>query len=362
MPAENGETPPSEMSMQNGEEPKSGVPEWPMPEWLTGWLQIPSKYLGQVQKPLITIAGALYIVGYLGWCLFAWLNNVSLLPVLSSQYIMSGGILGLFFFGIFGLLYWQKRVNDTPSKENRITRWLIFVAPSFTFLVLLITVSVLLNTRSAFDGWRQGFVVFLIIMGAASYLLLVPIPTAEKDVECIKKLYSNKLNDPLKKQLDKFCDTLAERVSSIEPNYDKYRKGTIRVLYIVGSVIMYLAFLSLPQQVGGARSRCAHLFIDKDTLPPGLREQMMSGPNLRVIFEGNDTIFVRTSPSPGGNDSEPSASGTSTNDNLPRRDGKTPSAKPENTKQPKTTNNSSSSPKVYEVSRRIVQAIDWCDD
>jgi hypothetical protein len=112
--------------------------------------------------------------------------------------------------------------------------------------------------------------------------------------------------------------------------FSEYRYGAVLRDRIF---LLYFAFQAIPQQFGGVLPRCAYLFIDKDTLSPELRAVIIakpareSAPNnpavalpvqLDVLFAGGDTIFVRPRTPP-------------------------------------------SSGMVYEISRRIVQAITWCD-
>ena len=47
---------------------------------------------------VLVIGGALYLLGYIAWCIYAVANHLSLLPALSSQYIMAGGLFGSVFF------------------------------------------------------------------------------------------------------------------------------------------------------------------------------------------------------------------------------------------------------------------------
>src|SRR5262249_14503644 len=103
------------------------------------------------------------------------------------------------------------------------------------------------------------------------------------------------------------------------------------LFFVVGVGLAIFVYLRVPQELGGVRPRCAYLDIDSKMTSTEIRavilaaqtkpeNQVVRSVQLDVLFSGSDTILVR-----------------------PREGKKTPSAS------------------VYEISRRIVQTITWCN-
>lgn len=312
--------------------------------------------------------GALYLLGYLAWCIYAVANHLSLLPALSSQYIMAGVILVSFLFGIAGLRLLRARLLlwlDPNVRWKRLARWAILVALFFQFTLLLV-----LGRR----GMEIDVIVFL-----ATLLLVVPVPGWQADLEkLVMKIKIKRIKDFLGPKVGLLSSWW--RSYSWEWFWHYYWVAPTMGLCVIGFGLVTTAFLTLPQQFGGVRPRCAYLDIDKNmtsttvhdiiiakTEPdksvakPIQTDKNMNQPEVRdviiapktviiaqdnrversvkldVLFSGSDTIFVR--PSPRDENSKPSA----TADGKKGKDEETPSAT------------------VFEISRKIVQTITWCD-
>jgi len=98
---------------------------------LTEWL---TPLVGLRDVALVVGAG-LYLVGYVVWSLYAGLEGLGLLPVLSAQYVAAGATIGVFlglaWIVIGGLWMARSRLHtwlETPTEVRLTIRWiLVFV-------------------------------------------------------------------------------------------------------------------------------------------------------------------------------------------------------------------------------------------
>ncbi len=273
----------------------------------------------------LVIGGALYLLGYIAWCAYAWLNHLSLLPALSSQYIMAGAIIGSIFVVIALLRIlreWLLVSLDPPVGWKLKARWAILFLWICEFLLALM---------SPFVGTRVQEIVPILFL--ATWLLVLPVPRWREALETLKasitKIEHKVFRDSLGSMVDLLSQLLSWGVRIVEEDYP--RLATI-LLCGIGIFFTFFAFLAMPQQLGGVHPRCAYLDIDtgmtspevyKEIIPP--KEGSQAGQTggkversvkLDVLFSGGDTILVR-----------------------------------------KTTDKM-----VYEISRKIVQTTIWCND
>jgi hypothetical protein len=278
---------------------------------LVGYAQNQVSSLAHWRDGSLVIGGALYFLGYLAWCLHAWWINLSLLPALSSQYIMAGGILGSFLVAIAILRFLRECLLvwlDPPVKWKLLARWAILVALICEFLLGLILFF------APFFSTRATEIVAIVFLTTS--LLAVPVPRWREALETLKatitKIKNKRVRDFLGSMVDRLSRLLSRVVQWIEHDYPSL---ATYLLCGIGLVFTIIAFLAMPQQLGGVHPRCAYLDIEKNTISTELRGALSV--QLDVLFAGSDSIFVR-----------------------PKK---------------------SDSTIVYEISRKMVQTITWCD-
>src|SRR5271157_5611184 len=86
-------------------------------------------FVGMRDSVLVVGAG-LYALGYLVWSLYAWVQGLGLLPVLSAQYIVAGATIGVFLLLAWALTsgLWRARARlhawtETPTELRLTIRW-----------------------------------------------------------------------------------------------------------------------------------------------------------------------------------------------------------------------------------------------
>jgi hypothetical protein len=94
----------------------------------------------------LVIGAGLYFVGYIVWSIYAWIQNLGLLPVLSTQYISPERQSACFFLiaGVLARGLWVTRTRLhawlDPSVEWKLAvRWLIAVICNLTFLIVIVS-------------------------------------------------------------------------------------------------------------------------------------------------------------------------------------------------------------------------------
>jgi hypothetical protein len=235
------------------------APDAPPDQWLSkefrDTLKEGLKKLQNWRDRSLVIGGALYLLGYIAWCQYAYWSNLSLLPALSSQYIMAGAILASFLFGIAGLRLLRARLLvwlDPTIAWKRLARWAILV-PLFFQATLFLAL-----------GWRAKEIDAIVIL--ATLLLVVPVPGWQED---LKKLKACVMKIKIKRTKN-FIRSMVGLLSSWWRSYfwewfwHYFWVAPTLVLCVAGFVLVTTAFLTLPQQFGGVRPRCAYLDIDKN--------------------------------------------------------------------------------------------------
>src|SRR5271165_4721145 len=108
---------------------------------LTEWL---TPLVGLRDVALVVGAG-LYLVGYVVWSLYAGLEGLGLLPVLSAQYVAAGATIGVFlvlaWIVIGGLWMARSRLHtwlETPTEVRLTIRWILVFVLYLTAIAMLI--------------------------------------------------------------------------------------------------------------------------------------------------------------------------------------------------------------------------------
>ena len=251
--------------------------------------------IGKLRDGVITAASVLYLLGYLAWSFYAWKNNLGLLPVIQTHYFMAGVAPALFavccwlVFRCLKLLTdftikistkrYAKATDINRKKFLRIsTRINVF---SFVFCFAAIIVHLTLGMSNSLKLLLLTFSILIPIFAGAVYTAAI------------------------------FSKSLG-RVDTRRHDYSLIAYHCVTI-FLLGSFVYIVAlYPSLPQELGGMRSRIAYLDLERAKVSEETREAMM--PNfarrlptdpdkdknpvvrtllLDVLYESNDLMLVR---------------------------------------------------------------------
>jgi hypothetical protein len=246
--------------------------------WIGGmkeWLHRQSALvLDSVQKSatyrdgVLVIGAVLYGIGYIAWSIYAWNNQLGLLPVLSAQYVATGLAVGVVVLvgGSFAAALWPSRrylhqrifpPSSTDSVATKAARQVLIAAAPVSFGVLIFA-------RSRFpDLARELFWICAVIVFYA--------PDSG------------------------WLGRITGRINRI--------MLTVYIVVLSG-LVADRALDKLPAQFGGVHPICAYLDVDltklseemqRELLPPSAKRSpgIVRTNRLEVLFSGSGSIMVR---------------------------------------------------------------------
>jgi hypothetical protein len=221
-------------------------------------------------------AGGTYVLGFIIWSIHAFVNDLGLLPALSSQYVIAGlapvtflvlGALPL-YVGIKGILF------------SRLVAGVLFVIFLLLFILLILLTLRILNLP----------LVWAIVLGSiAVYLGLIVMTTT---VQGLPESY----------RVGRMFGLIPYRVQILIMYF--YILGTMIV--IVGQYAL-LIYPALPQSLGGAKPRCAYLDVDTAKISVDSKSALFSADGdpstttrrsdeVGVYYAGDNWVLVKKSP------------------------------------------------------------------
>jgi len=299
---------------------------------------------GDVRDGLLVGAGILYALGYIAWSVNALINKLGLVPVLESQYFLSGIGPGLFVVVLYLVikssrnyftikwadwlgpgekeLYHSQRENEKLKRGKFLLRKTILIC---FYLSLLFICLVLFNIRSAVlrISFSDPDPIFLYVAWTLFILSLTSLPHLKNPIKHDKKLmlFLTIYQYPLflgQKALFKL----------------KYYKYVSAIPFLIGGILLYIFILYpiIPQELGGIRPRCAELDLIKEQLSNETIEALLPKESMKsnslvvrsipvdVFFSGGDFMLVK-----------------------------------------QRTQKQHGNLRTYEVKKEVVQAVSWCD-
>jgi hypothetical protein len=271
-----------------------------------GWV----KHIGDLRDGLLVCATLLYGLGYFVWSLNAWQNNLGLLPLIESQYLVAGVVPALILWlAYLGLRLLTRLKDHLPS-------WIGPGVKGWKLAGRLLTVACFWGSLAVFLGiftpwfqdrfpeWtRSGLLVSCAILVVTTVLY----SGSERRTDRVQNLYANL--------------------------YTYFIPYGLAVVAIFAYVAVHR---TLPHEFGGARPRCAYLDVTRakmsdeslrDVVPADAVDgprQVVRSNRLFVYFSGRDFMLVRPFVA------DPRGGGRVT-------------------------------PHVYEIARGVIEAVNWCD-
>lgn len=255
------------------------------------------KKLGGLRDGLLITGTALYVMGFLVWSIYAWWQNLGLLPAFEIQYFVAG--LGLVL--VIGLGYGGFKIAEALAQSVR--TWLgpdvkgrrrrFRTATRLAMYGMLVVVFI-------FPDWLEGIVASVAGGSTPATVRLATILLAGFVLEA-----TSESEDP--------TDYIAPLV----------------VFLLALTYFLFEIYPSIPQELGGVRPRCAYMDVATGDLSNETIDAIIpswngsgEGPIVRtakvdVYFQGRESLLVR----PQGADSR-----------LP----------------------------VYEIRNDVIRAVTWC--
>ena len=234
-------------------------------------LETTQQRLTSVRDIALVVGAGLYLLGYIAWSLYAWHMSLGLLPVLSTQYVVAGAIIGV-FLAIAAAYIWSLFLltKAAPQWKGKFGR-----------------------RRAAATYWL-GFAFFLPMGGLViagdyyniSHMMIVPVFVLFVCAPALVSLGSTSSPMVHKRRLSIFMGI---------------------VLPIVALAFAIVSFLHLPQQSGGVHPQCVRLDIERKMLSSELQAALLIPANansnkmpkvqetlpLDLLFERADALRVR---------------------------------------------------------------------
>jgi hypothetical protein len=248
--------------------------------------------IGELRDALLVLTSGLYVLGYLTWTSYALENNLGLLPVLDVQYFAAGLV------PLFVLLLFYSYGRATLHLNKRIRSW-VEIAGNHRLAGPL---SMLLGVASLVPLWYffKPRTLFMQALVQGSFLILVTLSAL--------LMLNFAAVDPREKreQKSRIRRVLGELI--LMPAKLGVAFG---VLIIAGGALGYLLlyyhfqFPHIPQELGGARPRCAQVDVTRDRLTRetlesiipagGLSDdsEVLRTARLDVYFSGSNFMLVR---------------------------------------------------------------------
>lgn len=238
-----------------------------------GWFRT----IGELRNSLLVGASLLYLLGYAMWAAHAWDKNLGLLPLLDSQYFVAGlfpaATLWLAFYGFKGGM-WLIGILEAHLGLDK-TGWPLYVS------------------RTVISVFGVAFVVFLV---SDSEWFVKFSPSYAESIFVVSGFI--------------FVVSGFVVVSAVEPVLQFFRKGM--VVYFVfafsalGFAYSFLVLKSLPQELGGARPRCASIsaprsVVSKETLNQIFSsntgtDEIVQSDKVAVLYSGSYLLVTALDP------------------------------------------------------------------
>lgn len=291
------------------------------------------KLISGIRDGVLVVASILYVFGYFAWSIYAYQNNLGLLPILESQYLIAGIVPALIVLllcsVIRGIIRFRQRTQRWLAQAEaeweltlRDTLVAIFHLSFFVFFVS----GVFASFETALSIQAERVVHYSAYAMALFAFFLPPLPS-DKDKVTVGRIFRE----------------IASIIRMDGGPGHAFRKlmnaySTILVMFVVFllsvAALRYFVetvYPSIPQEFGGSQPRCARLDVTVTQLSPETCEailptssvhsenQVAQTIDMNVFFAGSEFMLVRP---------------------LTQRHG------PE--------------PEVHEIRRSVIQAVTWC--
>jgi hypothetical protein len=244
------------------------------PKSIDSWLTIAGRYLNHVRNAALIVVPSLYAFGALVWSLHAANYRLGPLPLADTQYFNAGiPVAVIIGFGIATVL-------AVRAGRGRIKLWLAGPRRNWA--------------RSLFRRGWFSYVIVLVILW--QWLKLDAQPSAVwAGMALLPSLWVMDFTDP------------EARVMHAMSTFHSYFIPLFLVITSL-AIYVYVIFPVVPQEIGGARPRCAQFDLVPDQLSQSTRQELLptgvrsEGSSLvrsepvAVFFETESFVLMRTIP------------------------------------------------------------------
>jgi hypothetical protein len=258
--------------MKNVTERRENLPPSNLWEWL---LSNASK----LRDLALAGAAGTYAVGFIVWSIHASINNLGLLPVLDSQYIIAGLVpIILAGFGVAAVYFGKKRVPTNPrllwvTSVSKIP--LIIILITIVCIYVLFVLGKLLSivgfpfldnivdpyVRAPYATWEYAVYPVIMLFGYISFLLNIVLLPSDRP-----------------SATSRFFDNNSLRIF-------------LMMVPIMAFYVLYFYPL-IPHSFSGVKPRCAYLDIDISKISADSRSALFSTDEDMSIIRRSDAVDV----------------------------------------------------------------------
>ncbi len=257
--------------------------------------------IGKHRDTLLVSIAATYGLGYLAWSIFAWRQNLGLLPALDFQYMVAGA--GLVLFIVFGVAVVRASISAGHLLETALSG----IAAKHDMGNLLIFVLGVI-----------ALVLFIILSADAGKLLIEIGEARRSGVELVRAdlalTYAFMRIGFVAILLTGLATILADLLASPKAVFRATGRrvlltifGGVAALLILATLAAYLLVIypGIPSEFGGLRPRCAFLDVDRalisnetyttlfNDVSPVRTTDVVRSIRLTVYFANNQYLLVR---------------------------------------------------------------------
>jgi hypothetical protein len=254
----------------------------------------------------IVMGACVYFLGYILWALYAALEHLGNVPLLSTQYLTAGTIVGAFLAIAWFIgrgLWWTREF--IASWLDPTIHWEPTVQWKLTLAWCLQRVSTLAFLTFAFSSFviNDDRIGLIAIYTFAFTAFFAP------EVKEIPKWTDRLLNWAARRPRSKYYFPLI--ASMLRPDKFFRRLGTFygylftAFIPLISLVLAFVLFTKVPQELGRPRPRCAYLDLDRQMMSVRTQQDLIPKSELSnsrvarsipldVLFFGGDSVRVRT--------------------------------------------------------------------
>jgi hypothetical protein len=250
-------------------------------------------FLG-LRDGFLVIGACLYFLGYILWALYAALEHLGNLPLLSAQYLTAGTIVAGFLAvaWILGRGLWWIRASIARGCDSTI-EWRLTLVWSLQIVSMLAFFAAVASTQFGNNDYIMLFGIYVFAFTAFF------APELKK-----QPAWADRVADWLSERPYLSPATLILQPSGFAGLGILYGWLFTAVLPLVAIAAAFLLFVNVPQELGGPRPSCTLLDLDRTMMSAQTQEDLtpnVETQSLRVarsipvdmLFSGGESVLVR---------------------------------------------------------------------
>jgi len=247
----------------------------------------------------IVIGACIYFLGYIMWAVYAALEHLGNLPLLSTQYLTAGAIVGAFLAAAWfigrGLWWFRRKIAlwlDPNIQWRATVGWCLQIVSTLALLTALLSTLITDNATIMLIGiYIFAFTAFF-------------GPEVKQSPNWINDFLASVRRHPSSKYYLLLISSIVEFNGGLAGLGIFYGWLFTLVLPLVALVVGFALFTTVPQELGGPQPSCTYLDLDRTMMSLQTQEDLIPKsdvPDSRVarsiavdiLFSGAESVLVR---------------------------------------------------------------------